>query len=67
MTAPTEFEWDEVKAVSNEAKHAIPFSVAIGVFDDDNRLVIDAARTTAKRALRWSAEFKSVCSRSCSP
>ncbi len=41
--APSEFEWDDVKAASNEAKHAIPFAVAARIFGDANRLVVEAS------------------------
>ena len=33
-----DFEWDAAKAVSNERKHAIPFSFAARIFLDKNRL-----------------------------
>lgn len=33
-----EFEWDTAKAALNERKHAIPFSLAAGVFLDPRRL-----------------------------
>ena len=32
------FEWDDVKADANFAKHGVRFDVAIGVFLDDTRL-----------------------------
>ena len=39
------FEWDEQKAESNEAKHAVSFPFITRAFDDDNRLtVIDNRR-----------------------
>lgn len=39
------FEWDEQKAQSNEAKHAVSFPFITRAFDDDNRLtVIDNRR-----------------------
>jgi len=34
------FEWDTVKAQSNEAKHAVSFPFAIRAFDDENRLTV---------------------------
>ncbi len=36
---PTEFEWDEDKALLNLTKHGIRFEAAAGVFDDPQRLV----------------------------
>jgi uncharacterized DUF497 family protein len=44
MFAPREFEWDEAKAASNEAKQRISFSFAIAVFSDQRRVDIDASR-----------------------
>ena len=39
------FEWDEQKAKSNEAKHAVSFPFITRAFDDENRLtVIDNRR-----------------------
>jgi len=31
---PREFEWDDVKAAANEAKHGVPFAFAARVFLD---------------------------------
>ena len=39
------FEWDEQKAESNEAKHAVSFPFITRAFNDENRLtVIDNRR-----------------------
>ena len=43
MQPPAKFEWDDAKAASNEAKHAISFPIATLVFLDPNRLLIDAS------------------------
>ena len=44
MATPLRFEWDEIKARTNEAKHGVPFSYAIAAFGDENRLELDASR-----------------------
>jgi uncharacterized protein len=36
-----EFDWDDVKAISNWQKHRISFAAAIAVFDDPDRLEVD--------------------------
>ena len=43
MQPPVEFEWDDAKAASNEARHAISFPIATLVFMDPNCLLIDAS------------------------
>lgn len=43
MQPPAEFEWDDAKAASNEAKHAISFPIAVRVFEDADCLVVDAS------------------------
>lgn len=35
---PNEFEWDDQKAASNEAKHGVSFEAAVWVFRDARRL-----------------------------
>lgn len=35
--APLSFEWDEVKAASNLARHGVPFEYAARVFSDADR------------------------------
>jgi hypothetical protein len=35
---PIDFEWDDQKAASNEAKHGVSFGAAASVFLDDQRL-----------------------------
>ncbi|MBJ7318055.1 MAG: BrnT family toxin [Brevundimonas sp.] len=45
MGAALEFEWDEAKAQSNLAKHAVPFAYAVHVFVDPDCVDIDASRT----------------------
>jgi uncharacterized DUF497 family protein len=44
MAQRRRFEWDEAKARANEAKHRLSFRFAAAVFDDDNRLELDASR-----------------------
>lgn len=34
------FEWDSLKAATNEKKHGVAFSEAVTVFYDDNALLI---------------------------
>ena len=34
------FEWDDVKAKSNEAKHFVSFIFATRAFDDENRITV---------------------------
>ncbi|GGK20033.1 BrnT family toxin [Salinarimonas ramus] len=41
---PTSFEWDDVKAACNEAKHGVSFAEAIAVFGDPWRVVETDAR-----------------------
>jgi uncharacterized protein len=36
-----EFDWDDVKAISNQHKHGISFAAAIAVFGDPHRLEVD--------------------------
>jgi uncharacterized protein len=44
MIGRREFEWDEVKAESNLAKHGVPFRYATRVFLDPNLVEFDASR-----------------------
>ncbi|HEX8666102.1 MAG TPA: BrnT family toxin [Beijerinckiaceae bacterium] len=44
MFAPREFEWDEAKAESNEAKHGFHFEHLIAVFLDPARVDYDVSR-----------------------
>ncbi len=46
MSAPNEFDWDDAKATSNEAKHGVPFDYAARIFLDEDRVDIDASRNT---------------------
>jgi uncharacterized DUF497 family protein len=41
---PREFEWDDVKAAANEAKHGVPFTVATRVFLDPDVRIIETVR-----------------------
>ena len=34
------FEWDDVKAKSNEAKHSVSFTFATRAFDDENIITV---------------------------
>ena len=34
------FEWDSIKAESNEAKHSVSFPFATRAFDDEDRLTV---------------------------
>ncbi|MEM8720035.1 MAG: BrnT family toxin [Cyanobacteria bacterium P01_G01_bin.39] len=34
------FEWDDVKAASNETKHSVSFPFAVRAFEDENRLTV---------------------------
>ena len=34
------FQWDDIKAESNEAKHLVSFPFATRAFDDENRLTV---------------------------
>ena len=44
MTERRDFEWDEAKAVSNLAKHGVPFAYAALVFLDPDRVDFDASQ-----------------------
>jgi len=44
MRWPVDFEWDDAKAASNLDKHGVRFAYAVRVFDDPDRIEIDAAR-----------------------
>jgi len=44
MRRLVDFEWDEAKAASNVEKHGVRFAYAVRVFDDPDRIEIDAAR-----------------------
>jgi uncharacterized protein len=44
MDTPTEFEWDDVKAAENFAKHSVSFWFARYVFSDPQRVIIDTVR-----------------------
>ncbi len=34
------FQWDDIKAKSNEVKHSVNFPFATRAFDDENRLTV---------------------------
>jgi uncharacterized protein len=38
------FEWDDIKAKSNEVKHKLSFDLAVRVFLDANCLILDTTR-----------------------
>ena len=40
-----QFEWDEVKATSNFAKHGVRFQAALRVFADPSLVLLDVSRT----------------------
>jgi uncharacterized protein len=44
VIAPTNFEWDEAKAVANAANHNVPFRYAVRVFDDKSFVITDVSR-----------------------
>ncbi|MDQ0391917.1 BrnT family toxin [Labrys monachus] len=44
MNEPAEFEWDDVKAAANRAKHHISFEFGVRIFEDANRIEFDASR-----------------------
>jgi uncharacterized DUF497 family protein len=44
VETPAEFDWDDVKASVNEAKHSVRFDYAAAVFLDDHRLDLDTTR-----------------------
>lgn len=48
-----DFEWDEVKAERNLAKHSLAFTTAIRVFDDADLLIRADPRPYSE--LRWQA------------
>ena len=53
---PNEFEWDDTKAASNEAKPGVPFDYGVRVFLDEGRADIDAFRSAdGEIAVRRSA------------
>jgi uncharacterized DUF497 family protein len=55
MFAPREFEWDEAKATSNEAKQRISFSFAIAVSaTSGGSISMPCERKTESSAERWS-------------
>lgn len=59
------FEFDQNKSKSNKAKHGIDFNEAKKLWDDQNRIIIEARTTDEKRYLLiaainaniWSAIF----------
>ncbi len=48
------FEWDPVKARSNQRKHGVGFEDAMHVFDDPHAL-FEQDRTDEAGAVRWQA------------
>jgi hypothetical protein len=46
------FEWDDVKAESNFAKHGVPFSYAVRVFLDPEAIEFDASRVEDREVRR---------------
>lgn len=46
MDSPQAFDWDDAKAVSNEAKHGVPFEYAARVFLDKGRADFDVSRNS---------------------
>lgn len=44
MNPRRRFEWDEVKAESNLAKHGVPFAYAVRVFLDPHLIDFDASK-----------------------
>ena len=46
------FEWDDVKAASNLAKHGVPFDYSTQVFLDEAVVDFDASRETDGEARR---------------
>jgi hypothetical protein len=44
MSSDREFEWDDAKAATNFAKHAVEFEFAVRVFLDEARADFDASR-----------------------
>jgi uncharacterized DUF497 family protein len=52
MAAGLEFEWDDAKAESNEAKHGVPFNFALRVFFDPQHVDFDVSREADGEARR---------------
>lgn len=46
------FEWDDAKAIANEAKHGVPFEYAASIFLDPERIDFDASRPEDKEIRR---------------
>ncbi len=46
------FEWDDAKAIANEAKHGVPFEYAASIFLDPERIDFDASRREDKEIRR---------------
>jgi len=52
MAPASAFEWDDVKAASNLAKHGVPFAFAARVFLDLGLVDFDASRPLDREARR---------------
>ncbi len=62
MDTPTSFEWDDAKALANEAKHGVSFEAAIYVFLDDNRLdVIDSRQAYGEQRRNALGTVDGIC------
>jgi uncharacterized DUF497 family protein len=48
--ATVEFEWDPRKARQNEAKHGVPFELAVQAFDDPHLVLAEDAGHSGKEA-----------------
>ena len=51
----TRFEWDPVKARTNQRKHGVTFEEAVNVFDDPRALVEQDRSDDETGELRWRA------------
>jgi uncharacterized DUF497 family protein len=52
MAARWSFEWDDEKALRNQAKHHVEFSYATNVFLDPNRADFDVSRVEDRETRR---------------
>jgi len=55
------FEWDDHKSLANKAKHGIDFDSAKGLWNDDNRVEIQAPYPLEERSVLIGKIGKKLC------
>ena len=55
-----EFEWDELKNISNQDKHGVSFEEAMQIWNDDDIYIVPAYRRGEKRYIALGKLYVSV-------